>query len=122
MWRDLGSAGWWRSLCALAVLLGMIAPQSAVASVPNWMAVAICHAPGSDSPSHGDDKALPHVHCALCLMGQAVSLPPTVMGLASPLGIDVSYDAALWVLWPGPGADLPYVSRAPPQMVGVSTI
>jgi hypothetical protein len=110
----LNSTRWWRMLCALAVLLGMIAPQTAPTSVPTWLASAICHAPGSDAPTHGDDKAPAHSHCALCLGGQAVSLPPTVPALAVPRSIAVTYTPTRWGLWPGPGADHPYVSRAPP--------
>jgi hypothetical protein len=110
------STRWWRGWCAVAVLLGMLAPQPALALTPDWLAAAICSAPGADRPAHPAHGTAPHIHCALCLLGQALAMPPVANGPARRLLGQVQYAHPPMMGWPGPGPDRAYASRAPPPI------
>lgn len=106
---------WLHGLLAVAFMLGLLAPLPVMVALPDWMGDAICHAPGDDGPAHEPATAV-HVHCALCLAGQAMVLPPVPRPPRAPSVTTAEYRLISPHLWPGPGPNRSYASRAPPRM------
>ncbi len=108
---------WWRGLWAAALLLGLLSPQPTPAAVPDWLASTICHAPGDDAPGHPSNGAAPLLHCALCLVGQALAMPPAVPAPVLPRESHADLPETTLARWPGPGPEHAYASRAPPATI-----
>jgi hypothetical protein len=107
------SRRWWRGWLAMAVLLGLLAPQRPFVLTPTWLAGAVCHAGGTDAPAPADRGAAVHIHCTLCLIGK-IAAPPTAAAVPPPRCLALAESSHALTPWPGPQPGRPYAPRAPP--------
>lgn len=107
----------WHGLCAMALVLGLSAPQAATPSVPDWIAAAICHAPPEDTPpDQPRDQTHAHTHCALCQLSPLAGLPPVGTPAAPPRVRLAALPGAEAAAQPTLPAPRPYAARAPPRV------
>ena len=117
MVRRILSLAWWRGVLAASLVLAALAPPPPLPVVPDWLAAAICHAPGgSDGPSDPHNGVHVHVHCALCQVAQAVALPPVIVPIPLPHVVQLAAAAERPLHMSGTQPRRPYASRAPPQI------
>ena len=93
------------------LVVAQLAPAPA-AAMPEWLALAICHAPSDNAPDQPAQTR--HDHCALCQLAQVAGLPPVPAFVPRPASAYAATTRWVFLLRMLPSLPRAYASRAPP--------